>query len=580
MRRLSIEVAQKLAVKNGGKCLSESYRNSKSHLLWQCGKGHKWKAVIGSIKFSDSWCPQCSRLEIHDKLRVRRLASANVELHQIAKSRGGAWVAGEFKGENHKLTWSCANGHEWKANPGTIRMGSWCPECSSGRGERQVRVAFEHIFKVKFPRVKPDWLLNSRGRKMELDGYNLELGIAFEHQGEQHFEDNFFNLTKGSLWQRRKDDALKRKICKKEGVALLSIPEVGSRLKIEELEPLIRDWASRSLPYLKLDPAKVDYLEAYKDKEGTEVIRTLDLIAKSMGGRCLEKVYMGSQVGHRFECKQGHIWSAKPYLIRSGVWCFKCFHKKRGESQRTSLVNLDTFAEAKGGKLLTREVLGNKAKYEWECKHGHRWLASPNSIQRGTWCPACRIWTHADFKDLAAAKGGELLDILFEGAGRKMKWRCAEGHIWSAVGHRIASGSWCPTCAGVTRPTIEDMRKVAAGRNGSCLSLEYIDARTKLVWRCEKGHRWTATPSAIKAGSWCPSCFRERLSKVKRIGSIDVLIKLAQRHGGLLRSKENMGSRVRHEWECEKGHIWMAKPTAVQQGSWCPLCSQARRQRK
>ena len=68
MRRLSIEVAHKLAAKNGGKCLSKSYQNAKSHLLWQCGKGHKWKAIIGSIKFSDSWCPQCSSLTQHDKL--------------------------------------------------------------------------------------------------------------------------------------------------------------------------------------------------------------------------------------------------------------------------------------------------------------------------------------------------------------------------------------------------------------------------------------------------------------------------------------------------------------------------------
>ncbi len=535
--------------------------------------------MIGSIKFSDSWCPQCSRLHSHDKLRVRRLASANVELHQIAKSRGGAWVAGDFKGENHRLTWRCASGHEWKTKPGTIRMGRWCPECSTGRGERQSRVAFEQVFKAKFPRVKPDWLLNSRGRKMELDGYNLELGIAFEHQGEQHFEQNYFNSSKGSLGQRRRDDALKRKLCKKQGVALLSIPEVGSRLKIDDLELFIRSWALENLPNLKLNPAKVDYLEAYKDKEGPEVLRTLNSVARQRGGRCLEKVYMGSQVGHQFECKEGHVWSAQPYLIRSGAWCFKCAVTARS-SWRKPIDHLDGLARSKGGLLITRKSLGSKAKHEWQCEHGHRWMAVPNNIQQGSWCPVCRVWSHSDLMKIATSKGGELLDERFDGARKKMKWKCKLGHIWSATGHRVASGAWCPTCAGLVRPSIKDMKKVAAGRNGSCLSSEYIDARTKLVWRCEKGHRWTATPSAIKAGSWCPSCFRERLSKVKRIGSIEVLIKLAQRHGGLLRSKENMGSRVKHEWECENGHRWTAKPTAVQQGTWCPLCSQARRQRK
>jgi hypothetical protein len=509
MRRLSIEVAQKLAVKNGGKCLSVAYRNAKSHLLWQCDKGHKWKAVIGSIKFSDSWCPRCSSLELHDKLRARRLASANVELHQIAKSKGGAWISGEFKGENHKLTWKCANGHEWKAKPGVIRMGSWCPECSTGRGERQVRVAFEHIFKAKFPRIKPDWLLNSRGRKMELDGYSLDLGIAFEHQGEQHFEDNYFNLSKGSLWQRRKDDALKRKLCRKNGLALLSIPEVGSRLKIEALEPFIRNWALKNLAHVKVNPAKVDYLEAYKDKEGPEVLRTLNSVAMRRGGRCLETVYLGSQIAHRFECKEGHVWSAKPYFIRSGAWCFKCAVAARS-SWRKPLKELDALARSRGGKLITRESLGSKSKHEWQCQRGHRWLCSPNSIQRGSWCPDCRVWSRNELAEIARLKGGILLDEHFDGAASKMRWKCRMGHEWSTVGYKVAQGTWCPVCAGVVKPTIEDMRKLAAQRNGSCLSRAYINAHTKIEWRCSDGHEWLASPSVIKSGSWCPECARTR----------------------------------------------------------------------
>jgi hypothetical protein len=574
--RLSIQAAHELAAKNGGKCLSSSYQNAKSHLLWQCGKGHKWKAIMGSIKFSDSWCPQCSHVESQDKLRAQRLTSANVELHQIAKSKGGAWVAGEFRGENYKLTWRCANGHEWKTKPGTIRAGRWCPECSTGRGERQARVAFEHIFKVKFPRVKPDWLLNSRGRKMELDGYNPELGIAFEHQGEQHFQDNYFNLSKGSLGQRRRDDALKRNLCRKRGVALLSIPEVGSRLKIEALEPFVRRWAKKNLPNVKVSPARVNYLDAYKDNEGPEVLRALNLVAKKRGGRCLESVYMGSQAGHRFECKEGHVWSAQPYLIKSGAWCFKCAVAAR-ISWRKPVEHLDALARSKGGILITRENLGSKAKHEWQCEHGHRWMAPPNNIQQGSWCPVCRIWSRSDLVKIAASKGGELLDEHFQGAKRRMKWKCKEGHLWSATGHRIASGTWCPTCAGVVRPTIKDMRKIAGERKGTCLSSDYTDAHSKLEWRCHKGHKWMASPSAIKRGSWCPSCFRDRLSKVKRIGPVEVLIKLAARHEGALRSEANMGSREKHEWECKEGHRWMAKPTTVQQGHWCPACAHQRR---
>jgi hypothetical protein len=577
MRRLNLVVAQNLARKKGGECLSRLYHNAKTHLIWQCSKGHRWKAVIGSIKFSGSWCPRCSSLKLHNKLRARRQASANFKLRQIAKSKGGSWIGGEFKGESHKLTWRCANGHEWKASPGTIRTGRWCPQCSTGRGERQARVAFEHLFGAKFPRLKPSWLLNSRGRRMELDGYNLKLQVAFEHQGAQHFEHNYYNLSKGSLTLRRQDDATKAKLCKERGVALLSIPEVGSRLKIEELEPFIRRWAMSKVPQMALNTNAVNYVDAYKDNTSSESLKKLQVIAEKRGGSCLDSHYRGSRVAHQFKCKEGHVWSAQPYEIRTGSWCFKCYHNSRGIAQRTPLLTLDGYAKSKGGKLVSRQSVGSRSKYEWECGVGHRWRATANSIQQGTWCPECRKLSELNLRRIAESNGGQLLDKVYNGAAKRMQWKCDKGHVWFAVGHRIAAGSWCPVCAGVVRPSIREMSKLAKARKGLCLSLEYIDAHTKLKWRCSKGHEWCASPSSIKRGSWCPSCSRERLSKVKRIGSVDVLVRLAARNGGLLCSTENMGSRVKHEWQCNNGHRWAARPTTVQQGHWCPKCAHERR---
>ena len=88
---------------------------------------------------------------------------------------------------------------------------------------------------------------------MELDGYNKKLKIAFEHQGEQHYEPNFFNETKGNLKQRKKDDFSKKLKCRHNGVALMIVPEVGSQLKVENLETFVRAWASKNFPELKLN---------------------------------------------------------------------------------------------------------------------------------------------------------------------------------------------------------------------------------------------------------------------------------------------------------------------------------------
>ena len=57
---------------------------------------------------------------------------------------------------------------------------------------------------------------------------------------------------------------------------------------------------------------------------------------------------------------------------------------------------------------------------------------------------------------------------------------------------------------------IEEMRCLAGNRGGKCLSSEYVNARTKLIWECNIGHTWRAIPANIKKGHWCPICARNK----------------------------------------------------------------------
>jgi len=62
VKRLDWQVIQNIAIKKGGKVLSdeEEYDNVASKLKWQCKYGHVWKASTGSIKHSNNWCPKCN----------------------------------------------------------------------------------------------------------------------------------------------------------------------------------------------------------------------------------------------------------------------------------------------------------------------------------------------------------------------------------------------------------------------------------------------------------------------------------------------------------------------------------------
>jgi len=79
-------------------------------------------------------------------------------------------------------------------------------------------------------------------------------------------------------------------------------------------------------------------------------------------------------------------------------------------------------------------------------------------------------------------------------------------------------GTWCPVCSMEiskkylvhTKDTIENMQQIAISRKGKCLSKRYIYSNVKLKWECEFGHTWSATPSGVKSGNWCPTCGKEK----------------------------------------------------------------------
>lgn len=113
-------------------------------------------------------------------------------------------------------------------------------------------------------------------------------------------------------------------------------------------------------------------------------------------------------------------------------------------------------------------------------------------------------------QELAKLRGGECLSKEYVNIMTKLMWKCKEGHIWKSMPNDVKRGHWCPYCAGTVRLTINEMQELAKTREGKCLSKRYVNNETKLTWRCKKGHVWGARPSSIKYGTWCPYCAGKR----------------------------------------------------------------------
>lgn len=110
--------------------------------------------------------------------------------------------------------------------------------------EEQCRAVLESLFPGHhFPSCRPSWLVNPRtGRSLELDGYNEELRLAFEYNGEQHYVyPNKFHRSPDEFLDYKRRDLIKRLLCDQHGVYLLvipyTVPVVSLRSYIQEYLP-------------------------------------------------------------------------------------------------------------------------------------------------------------------------------------------------------------------------------------------------------------------------------------------------------------------------------------------------------
>jgi len=71
-RNLTIEDMQELARINRGRCLSTEYIDTATKLQWQCAKGHRWWTTPSTVKYQDSWCPDCGIERQKQSFRANR----------------------------------------------------------------------------------------------------------------------------------------------------------------------------------------------------------------------------------------------------------------------------------------------------------------------------------------------------------------------------------------------------------------------------------------------------------------------------------------------------------------------------
>ncbi|WP_286230583.1 zinc-ribbon domain-containing protein [Neobacillus mesonae] len=600
----TIEDMKRVARERGGQCLSHHYQNAHTKLTWKCAKGHVWQAIPKSIYLHGTWCAVCKGVK---KLTIEIM-------QEMAEKNNGLCLSKEYVNNNEKLQWRCEKGHVWEASAANIRSGKWCPRCAKRK------VVIEDMQELAKSRGGTCLSNNYKGKYIKLK----------------------WKCKEGHVW--------------------------------ESTPGTIRSgsWCPSCSKKSKLTITNVDHLTAER------------------GGKCLSIYYINSKTRLHFECKDGHRWETTYGTILSGAWCPMCtqsrgeektryllkqlldhefkktrkvlergleldgynqelniafefrgiqhyeyvpyFHKtkkrfrelmKRNRDKQDlceqkkiklliipywieeesdehlirfvkdclakngipfqkkeislqfvnrlhSKINLmREFAESKGGKCLSTVYRNSKHHYEFECQQGHRWTTSLDVLSRGAWCPQCAgnvKHTIEDMKEFAATKDGKCLSNKYFNNNTHLLWECQKGHQWKATPSNILRGKWCPACNKKPRLTIDHFSEIAKKMGGKCLSPRYLNQKAKLTFECQHGHQWEALPTNIQQGKWCPTCKGNRKKTIE-----DVQLLAEQKQGKCLSSKY-VNSKSKLQWECKDGHIWLASYTTIQRGSWCPQC--------
>lgn len=369
------------------------------------------------------------------------------EMQQIAKSRGGWCIAEAYVNAKTHIEWRCQLGHVWPAAPDKIRSGEWCPVCV---------------------RREP-----------------LSLNLMQELAGRRHgrcLATQYQNARSPLEWQCHE----------------------GHRWSTSPASVIAGSWCPQCAQTARLTLALMQRIARHR--EGRCLSSTYRNNTTPLEWQCRK--------GHRWRATPAKVKGSRQGTGTWCPVCARHNSRGLPRFEPLQLQDVQTLARDRGGECLAKDYINNRTPLLFRCAEGHKWLLRVKDLKRGNWCPHCAHRAPRSLDEMhsfARGLGGACLSPTYINLKTLLEWQCEEGHVWQATAANVLRGTWCPVCAGNQPLTIDELRWVALSKGGECLSKRYSNAFVPLRWRCAEGHTWSAPAASIKpwrfaSGTWCPLC--------------------------------------------------------------------------
>ncbi len=524
--------------KNGDLGPENFTANSGKKVWWKCSKGHEWQAVIYSRKSGHS-CPYCFNQKIlkgYNDLGTLNPALAKEWNHEKNGDLKPEYVS---VGSNKKVWWKCNKGHEWLAIIGDRNNGHSCPYCSN----QKTLKGYNDLGTLN-PALAKEWNYERNG---DLKPEDVTVGSN---------KKVWWKCSKGHEWQsiiNNRHKGIGCPVCNAERNT--SFPEYVF------------------LYYLKQCGLEVEH--GYKGKGyELDIYIPSKKIAIEYDGYFYHKSKTKKDLVKNHKCKNDGI---KLYRIREGLPLLN-----------DSSIDFTIDKNQKGLGIITQKILSEIVGFIIDIDLNRDAIAIDN----------LREYTEKENSILNTnptltsewnyeKNGNSRPEHFMANSGKKVWWKCYEGHEWQA---RIASrnnGTGCPICSN---------KQVLTGYNDLAtinpkLASEWnfeknsglkpgdvtMGSNKKVWWKCNKGHEWQATIANRNNGNGCVYCTGQMVLKgYNDLQTINPLLAIEwnyDKNGNLKPEDFTAGSGVKIWWKCKKGHEWQARINSRNAGQGCPYCA-------